>query len=199
MYLASEHAAIHAVAPSEDELDQHRPSGSSANSEDASLEQLQQQKGLHSDQEEPDLISPLDRPSDPSQPSSCSQNALPPKEASVAVISLRRSTSISRSSLQSPNLDNPIEELDGVVRYFASNHGLMKELPIIEQAAHAERDEMEAFQDLLPDDKAAMEDESEAPFLAQSRSLKGAVLVVGTLSGVCQGWAQSVLNGTGRY
>jgi len=105
--------------------------------------------------------------------------------------------------MRSPNLDNPfalfetMEELDEVVQRFASNHGLMKELPMIEQAAHAERDEMEAFQDLPPDERAAVEVEREAPFLAQSRSLKGAVLIVGTLSGMCQGWAQSVLNGSG--
>jgi hypothetical protein len=203
MSFATQHAAFDAVASSEHENDQHQPSSSSIKSKEAGPKQFQEGTVLQSDQVDSEGINSIEGPSDSSEPSSSSSNALPTKDTSGAIVSLRRSASVSRSSIQSPNLDNPLalfettEELDSVVRYFASNHGLIKELAIIEQAAHAERDEMEAFQDLSPEERAAAEDEREAPFLAQSRSLKGAVLVVGSLSAVCQGWAQSVLNGSG--
>jgi hypothetical protein len=204
MSFATEHAVFDPLAHSEGELGQRQPSSSSANPEETSPEQLSQAKGLHSEQDKLEVISPLEGPLNSSEPSPGLHNAPPTKVASVALVSLRRSSSASRSSMQSPNVDNPFalfetaEELDRVLRYFASNHGLMKALHVIEQAAHAERDEMEAFHDFPLEERTAMEEEREAPFSHQSRSLKGAVLVVGTLSGMCQGWAQSVLNGSGR-
>ncbi|EEP77137.1 predicted protein [Uncinocarpus reesii 1704] len=53
---------------------------------------------------------------------------------------------------------------------------------------------MEAFDDpeFPEDEKSALRDERKATFWQQTRSLRGAVLVVGALSGVCQGWTQNV-------
>ncbi|WEW55357.1 hypothetical protein PRK78_000787 [Emydomyces testavorans] len=106
--------------------------------------------------------------------------------------------------VEEPNLDNPfalfetVEALDEAVECLASQHGLLQEVDGLRRAARFERDDMEAFDDpSFPTvEKTALQEEREATFWKQTRSLRAAVLIVGGLSGVCQGWTQSVLNGT---
>ncbi|KAI1916274.1 hypothetical protein LOZ65_005301 [Ophidiomyces ophidiicola] len=114
----------------------------------------------------------------------------------------RRSDPI--TTVEEPNLDNPfalfetIEELDKGVECLATQHGLLKDVDGLKRAARFERDDMEAFGDPdFPESEIrAFQDEEKATFWQQTRSLRAAVLIIGGLSGVCQGWTQSVLNGT---
>lgn len=154
-----------------------------------------------------DKISPVENPSHQNIPPRDPHDVSPANDAPATIVSRRpsTSTSTSQSSTNLLNLDNPLalfettEELDEVISQFASNHGLKELLVPLKHAARMERDEMEAYRDPeIPDEeKTASEKERDAPFSKQSTSLRGAVLVVGTLSGMCQGWAQSVLNGSG--
>lgn len=103
------------------------------------------------------------------------------------------------------NLDNPLElfedldALDHAVDTIAARHELGEKRDILKRAARVERDEIEAFDDpFFPEgERLDLERERGASFWRQSRNLKGAVLIVSTLSGICQGWNQSVLNGSG--
>lgn len=183
---------IDPIAPSTSDLGQRQPCGP-VNVEKQSLREPQNNNGLLSNQGDLHGISSAEKSVYPSEPPKSSQDAI------------RRSSSSSGSSTQTPNLDNPFtlfetaEKLDEVVLYFAFRHGLMNELDFLKRAAYAERDEEEALQhpNFPMEERVAIEQEREAPFLKQSRSLRGAVLVVGTLSAMCQGWTQSVLNGSG--
>ncbi|KMU79504.1 hypothetical protein CISG_01922 [Coccidioides immitis RMSCC 3703] len=108
------------------------------------------------------------------------------------------------NAIDEPNLDNPfalfesVETLDEGVECFASQHGLLSEVDGVKRAARFERDDMEAFgdPDFPEEEKIALQDERKATFWQQTRSLRSAVLIIGGLSGVCQGWTQSTLNGT---
>lgn len=110
----------------------------------------------------------------------------------------------SRVSTEEPNLDNPfvlfetVEELDAGVELLASKHGLSPEVDGLKRAAHFEMDEMDALNDpTFPEnEKTALQNEREATFWQQTRDFRSAVLIVGGLSGICQGWTQSILNGT---
>jgi len=100
-----------------------------------------------------------------------------------------------------PNLDNPfrlfpdVNSLRIAVTNFANNHGLGKYVQLLISAAEYERDDDDAQEQIgFPHDELSDEKPS---FRKQSRSLKVAVLIVGLLSASCQGWNQSVLNGTG--
>lgn len=103
-----------------------------------------------------------------------------------------------------PNLDNPfrlfpdVTSLRIAVTNFANNHGLGKYVQLLISAAEYERDDDDAQEQIgFPHDEVSDEVSDEKPsFRKQSRSLKVAVLIVGLLSASCQGWNQSVLNGT---
>jgi hypothetical protein len=183
-------------------LGQRLPNGSSKNSEDPSSKRLQKENGFYSNQEELDRISPVEEPVVPRETSNGSPDTSPANDASATI---RRSISGSRCNTQSPNLDNPfalfesMEKLNEGVQYFAFRHDLTEKFGVLKRAALIVRDEMEAFQDpsFPEEEKTALEKEREATFWQQSRSLRGAVLIIGTLSAMCQGWTQSVLNGSG--
>ena len=205
MALATEDASLDRVTPSEVELGQPRPSGTSPTSYDPAFRELQTDTGFQFEHPDPDEISRVEEPIHPNEPPRDSHDTSPANDASAMTVTRRHSTSTSRSSTDSPNLDNPLalfettEELDRAISYFAFNHGLKELLDALKRAARAERDEIEVSKDpnISAEEKTALEKGRDAPFLKQSRSLRGAVLVVGTLSGMCQGWAQSVLNGSG--
>lgn len=190
------------IGPPEAKLDQSQPDSSSASSKDASPEKLQSEHVLHSNEKDPGQIGSVGAPVDPNEVPKNSTDALP---ANDTIVTIQCATSRSGSSIQSANLDNPFalfetaERLLESVRTFAFRHDLMDALGELQRAALVERDEMEAFQD--PDfpanERTALEKEKEATFGQQSRSLRGTVLIVGALSGACQGWAQSMLNGSG--
>jgi hypothetical protein len=110
------------------------------------------------------------------------------------------STSASRD--EHPNLDNPfllfpdLLSLRHAITNFAKNHHLGEHESQLKFAAEYEFDEDEAKKE---DGFPIAELSKETPFFwQQSRSLKVAVLVVGLLSASCQGFNQSVLNGTGK-
>jgi len=103
--------------------------------------------------------------------------------------------------LDNPNLDNPfrlfpdVNSLRTAVTNFANNHGLGKYVQLLISAAEYELDDDDAQEQIgFPHDELSNKKPS---FRKQSRSLKAAVLIVGLLSASCQGWNQSVLNGTG--
>jgi len=107
---------------------------------------------------------------------------------------------VSRSHGQdSPNLDNPfrlfrtVNLLRVAITNLAKNHGLNEHVDLLKSAAEHERDDVEN-EERIPDDETR---QKKSTFSNQTRSLKVAVLVVGLLSASCQGWNQSVLNGTG--
>jgi hypothetical protein len=53
--------------------------------------------------------------------------------------------------------------------------------------------------DISADERDAFKNEKKVGFWSQSKSLKCAVILTGTLAGMCQGWSQSVLNGSAPY
>lgn len=114
------------------------------------------------------------------------------------------------------NLDNPfllftdLAALRQAVELFADRHGLHDYKSLLVWASYRERNDLEA-QDLddFPEEELSEEarfERDESGFLEtpsrwrtarkELRNLKS-VLIVGLLSGACQGWNQSIIAGTG--
>jgi hypothetical protein len=100
-----------------------------------------------------------------------------------------------------PNIDKPlrlfqtVEDRHDAVNYFAENHGLQNHADLLRWAAEDECDQVEARDD--HDFPLHETSDDNVSFWKQSRNLKAVVLLIGLLSASCQGWNQSVLNGTG--
>jgi hypothetical protein len=110
-------------------------------------------------------------------------------------------TDESNNSGPSTNLDNPfrvfqdVQAMYDAVTGFAEAHGLRDYLPTLLWAAYCERGEL--GNEPPPNVPNQELPETKRSFFQQSRSLKATVLVLGLLSGSCQGWNQSVISGTG--
>ncbi|KAI9787477.1 MAG: hypothetical protein M1839_000006 [Geoglossum umbratile] len=136
------------------------------------------------------------------------------------------SDSASSSDSEQPiNIDKPLglvddfQQLDDIIAVFANRHHLSSEVHILQRGARVEKDQQKAFSnpDFPEQEREALEGEKEVGFWGQSKALKSSrlqeilpkhwklehvaneapvVIVVGTLAGMCQGWSQSILNGT---
>ena len=111
---------------------------------------------------------------------------------------------VMRLTLNNPlRLFTTLSEVAGMeemVECFASSHGLKSKADILQKAARIARDWFNTLRDeylLSEEEKDIVREERKVSFYKQTRSLQCSVLVVSSLSAICQGWNQSILNASG--